>query len=357
MSMKKSLCFLMILLLTASSLFVACKPDHQFDVNLETLEFELTDVNTIETSILDTDESTTKEIDVTSTDTSENITEIDPETQPETGTETEAEIEIDDSELAYSEGLLFETIMEGYCALVGFGDCADEIIVIPPVSPNGESVAVIDIKGASSEHITGIVIPESVLSIQRFPKCKSLTSIRVNKDNLAYHSKDNCLIITSTNALVAGCQTSIIPDYVTRLDYSAFGYCENLTDITIPDNVTHIDDYTFAHCTGLTKITMPDSVTTLRPWAFDGCSGLTDVKISNGVTIIGGYTFRDCTSLESVVIPKGVTMIGVEAFNGCKSLTDVYFTGTEQEWAAISIEEGNDVLATATIHYNYVPEM
>ena len=37
----------------------------------------------------------------------------------------------------------------------------------------------------------------------------------------------------------------------------------------------------------------------------------------------------------------------------CNSLSDIYFTGTEDEWMEIL---KNNIPSTATIHYNYVPE-
>ena len=63
-----------------------------------------------------------------------------------------------------------------------------------------------------------------------------------------------------------------------------------------------------------------------------------------------------CTNLKSMIIPDGVESIGKLAFTYCAGLADVYFTGTEEEWAAISIGEENDALSTATVHYNYIPE-
>ena len=57
-----------------------------------------------------------------------------------------------------------------------------------------------------------------------------------------------------------------------------------------------------------------------------------------------------------LVIHNGVTDIGYEAFLCCMSLTDVYYTGTEEEWASISIGSGNTKITEATIHYNYVPQ-
>lgn len=39
------------------------------------------------------------------------------------------------------------------------------------------------------------------------------------------------------------------------------------------------------------------------------------------------------------------------AFYGCDSLTDVYFYGSEDEWNSMTIEEGNECLTSANIHF------
>ena len=61
----------------------------------------------------------------------------------------------------------------------------------------------------------------------------------------------------------------------------------------------------------------------------------------------------------SLELPDSVTNIGSFAFGGCTSLTDVYYTGSEAEWAEISIDNSvsnNSYLINATKHFNYVPE-
>ena len=39
-------------------------------------------------------------------------------------------------------------------------------------------------------------------------------------------------------------------------------------------------------------------------------------------------------------------------FYNCNNLTDVYYGGTSDAWNAITINSGNGVLTSATIHYN-----
>ena len=120
---------------------------------------------------------------------------------------------------------------------------------------------------------------------------------------------------------------------VTSIGESAFQSCGELTSITIPNSVTSINDYAFYYCTSLTSITIPDSVTS-----------------------IGFGAFWCCSSLKSIVIPDSVKYIGENAFHQCDSLTTVYYTGTEEQWNAITIGSQNEVLTNEIIQYNYVTE-
>lgn len=70
-------------------------------------------------------------------------------------------------------------------------------------------------------------------------------------------------------------------------------------------------------------------------------------------TGIAESVFAGATALETIVIPGTVANIGANAFADCTVLKDVYFGGTKEEWEAVQVAEGNDVLANATVHYNY----
>ena len=197
---------------------------------------------------------------------------------------------------------------------------------------------------------TSYTIPDSVTSIGSwaFNGCTGLTSITIPNS-----------VTSIGDSAFYGCTglTSItIPNSVTSIGDGAFDGCTDLTSITIPNSVTGIGNYAFQGCTGLTSITIPNSVTGIGYMAFNGCSGLTSITIPNSVTSIGKYAFWYCTGLTSITIPNSVTSIGDWAFQDCTGLKDVYYTGSKDEWKAISIGECNGRLLNATIHYNWIDD-
>ncbi len=175
--------------------------------------------------------------------------------------------------------------------------------------------------------LTSITIPNSVASIEdcTLAYCSGLTSIIVEQGNKKYDSRNNCnaIIEKESNALIAGCKKTVIPNSVTSIGSWAFYGCSDLTSITIPNSVTGIGKGAFCDCSGLTSVTIPNSVTSIGDDAFYGCSGLTSITIPNSVTSIGDYAFRDCSNLTSITIPNSVTGIGDYAFAFCSGLTSI----------------------------------
>ncbi|MBP5770067.1 MAG: leucine-rich repeat protein, partial [Bacteroidaceae bacterium] len=129
--------------------------------------------------------------------------------------------------------------------------------------------------------LTSIHIPESVTNIgfEAFYGCFSLTSITVAANNPVYDSRNDCnaIIETSSHTLIAGCQNTVIPESVTRIEFGAFRKCSSLASIHIPESVTSIGVAAFQICTSLTSIIIPKSVTSIEDCAFEYCSSLTSV--------------------------------------------------------------------------------
>ena len=129
---------------------------------------------------------------------------------------------------------------------------------------------------------------------------------------------------------------------VTSIGDGAFNERTKLTSIEIPSSVTSIGERAFMGCSGLTGIKIPAGVTSIGSSAFYGCSGLTSIEIPSSVTSIGEAAFSDCSGLTRIKIPSSVTSIGNYAFRDCIGLKDVYYTGTQEQWNAISFGYGGD---------------
>ena len=198
-------------------------------------------------------------------------------------------------------------------------------------------------------YIKRVVMQQGVTSIgdHAFWDCSGLTSVTIpdGVTSIGGDAFSGCAALTSVT----------IPGSVTSIGGGAFSGCTSLTSVAIPSSVTEIGGSAFSGCTGLTSVTIPDSVTSIGDSVFSGCTALTAVTISDGVTAIGGSTFSNCIRLAKVTIPKSVTSIGKNAFYYCESIADVYYDGTEEDWAKISISEGNEDLLAAALHCKPTP--
>lgn len=196
--------------------------------------------------------------------------------------------------------------------------------------------------------LESIIIPSSVTRLDSavFMGCTSLASIEVEEENPMYDSRDNCngIILTSQNTLLIGCKNTIIPDSVTTIKQDAFYSCTTLASITIPKNVTSIEQSAFFGCSGLTSIVVDPENTVYD--SRNNCNaiirgnsvvvGCKNTVIPDTVNSIGASAFGGQTSLTSFNIPESITYIGDSAFFGCTGLTAITFSGTMEQWGAVS---------------------
>ena len=159
--------------------------------------------------------------------------------------------------------------------------------------------------------LTSIYIPSTVNEIGEasFVDCPKISSIVVAESNPIYDSRSNCnaIIETSTNTLIKGCQSSIIPESVTSIGRSAFSGCNGLTSVTIPNGVTNIGIGAFSGCHFLKYVSIPMSVTSIGTNAFYQPFGSTNLKevycyastppeayiYCSEPTVIDGYSYWD----------------------------------------------------------------
>ena len=86
-------------------------------------------------------------------------------------------------------------------------------------------------------------------------------------------------------------------------------------------------------------------------WTFDESTGLLTISGTGDMRDFDIPPFNGNSSIKSVVIGNSVTSIGDYAFDHCDKLKDVYYSGTEKQWNEITIEDKNDPLLNANIHF------
>lgn len=168
-----------------------------------------------------------------------------------------------------------------------------------------------------------------------------LTITQAGDEEITKNVEINCLLYdlyhTNRTAIVAPLRPNgysgdiVVPGTVTynNVQYQvisiekAFGWCSNLTSISIPEGVTTIDDYAFATCGNLVSINIPSSVMSIGECAFYNCSSLTAVSLPNNVKSIGSSAFRECIKLENVTLGNSLTSLGIGAFFHCSSLMSI----------------------------------
>ena len=212
--------------------------------------------------------------------------------------------------------------------------------------------------------------------------CPALSTITVDPGNTVYDSRDNCnaIIETATNTLVFGCQSTVIPNTVTRINknsfpfqsqmqsisfppsvkeigYEAFMGCSALQTLYIPATVDTIAPAAFGYCSGLLSITVdennpnydsrnncnaiiekesrtilaacrnttfPSTARRIGEYAFAGCAEITNLTIPNTIVSIGECAFTKCTGLTTMILPNSIRSIGFEAFYDCTGISVLY---------------------------------
>lgn len=138
----------------------------------------------------------------------------------------------------------------------------------------------------------------------------------------------------------------VIPDSVVTIGEYAFFECENLENANIPSGLTSIGEYAFDGC-ALARVVIPGSLTTIGDSAFSS-NPLTELNIHEGVNKIEDYAFANCRQLKSVVLPNGVTSIGDEVFGGCDELTIVIIPASVAQIGEGAFEKSDDLVLTVS---------
>ena len=141
----------------------------------------------------------------------------------------------------------------------------------------------------------------------------------------------------------------VMPDSVTEVATYAF-YRSQLTNVVVSPKVTELVYCVFASCASLESVTLPEGLVSINQQVFRNTDSLKVVELPDTLTRIS-YEAFDYAGLTTLYLPKSVTEILDYAFYGCWDLSDVYYTGSEEDRAAIEMGY-NRYLEDAIWHYN-----
>ena len=162
----------------------------------------------------------------------------------------------------------------------------------------------------------------------------------------------------------------VVPDGVKKINNYAFMYGA-FSSVTLPEGLEEIGEYAFFGCMNMKTLSLPSySLKRIGGYAFESCNGLVGFStFPESIEYFGAYCFRFIPLAEFLTIPSG--FIGRGAFQGCGTvgvltlgenvtyvsedaflglpLRQVYYTGSQTQWDALTIESGNDALTKAPL--------
>ena len=221
-----------------------------------------------------------------------------------------------------------------------------------------------------------MVIPENVRVIgeEVFAFCTGIEYIEADSGSEYFVSDGGVLFSADMETLIAypagntDTEEYDIPDSVTAVKAGAFEGNDWLEAVNIPAGVEEIGDCAFDVGWYLEEINVDsgnsvysseDGVlfnkTKTELITYPADKSGTSYEIPDTVQIIGDYAFYYNKNLEEIIIPESVTEIGDYVFYVTYCLTDINYTGSEDEWDAITISDYNSI-SDYSVAYNYIAE-
>ncbi|MBQ4346597.1 MAG: leucine-rich repeat protein [Oscillospiraceae bacterium] len=267
-------------------------------------------------------------------------------------------------------------------------DCIGE--EVPWVDLSFISIHIVEPAATTEVTTTTITITEVTTTTTTITEVTTITpttttiSTEPIDDSVTQYVPDSDLWYTLVDGVLTIGGVGDMPEFETR--QGPWEHDKTITAVYVNEGVTSIADYAFSYCTNLAEVYVPASVSRLGLWAFYRCDSLQMIEVAEdnayyssingvlfdkdqmtillypynanaeysipkGVQTIGYAAFQSHPTLTALTIPDSVIFIEEGAFVACESLTDVYYTGTEEQWNAIVDECGFD-LSITTIHFN-----
>ena len=188
-----------------------------------------------------------------------------------------------------------------------------------------------------------LTIPDSVTEIGdgAFYGCNSLEEISVPFVGITESSTGADAVF---GAIFGRTQTG---ETEVTLQYPGYYYYipNSLKKVTVT-SAEILPEFAFRNCRRFTKINLTDGLLKIDSSAFESCDALSEITIPDSVTDIADYAFYDCGGLKTVTLGTGIKTIGTDAFSGCKAIETAVYPGSADEWASVTVEDGNEDLTS-----------
>ncbi len=224
-------------------------------------------------------------------------------------------------------------------------------------------------------------------SFEAYGECafwaRNLASITVDTSNPYYRSIDGWLYSKDSLTLCVvpdGVRGAVgVPSYVRRLGDMAFGFCQNITSVSLPEGLCRVGSFAFNCCAAINNVVIPSTVLSIGICPFSYCPQLTSLSIASdnshyvmdglmlysanydtlischksgstvtlhpNVKVVGG--FENNSWVRNIDIPSSVTELSDNCFNGC-SLTTIALPAHMTRIGALAFGE-NKKLTSITL--------
>lgn len=268
------------------------------------------------------------------------------------------------------------------CAIIGYSG-KSEYLEIPETLNDKTVVSIGERAFYNNNHIKTLIIPGCITDIgkEAFAACGNLSSLTLN---------EGLLRIGESAFISCGSLLGVkIPDSVRKIDGFAFKGCEKLQELTLPQNIKGIEHCSFAMCTSLENVVIPESVESIGAWAFAwtpweegleaaaeewlelgqgacyvytgsaeeiivpaeyqtyefcGNTGIRKITLSEGITAIPGYSCEALKGLKEILIPSTIKTVGECAFRNTKVGELSFAPGLERIERSAFESSGNIIL-------------
>lgn len=266
-------------------------------------------------------------------------------------------------------------VMDEHITAVGdgmFEGCTSLVSV--DLSENVERIGDRAFAGCTS--LGGIELNESLSGLGRdaFSGCTAMKSIDVDVDNATFTSEDGILYDDDQSELIRVPAAKVIESFavpysVVQIHDNAFEDCVNIGSMDIPDSVSSIGEQKWYYLSSLRAINIGEDNTIYS--SVDGV--LYDKEKRKLITVPPAYKEKELyiprsvkelavgavcmtKNIGSIYLPAGVKTVGADAFSDNEALTDIFYEGSDAEWAALYPNDGfystNSGVKDVSIHTN-----